>query len=136
MSKIRLHGSSSGYMEIAPPAAGSSATVTLPNSAGEILLSDGSAASLTSIPAANIVGVATAGFERTGGFGGGKVLQVVQNTTTVRHASSSSSFAATDHLVTITPTAASSKILLQFTGDVNTQGDNRNLFVDIYRSIN
>ena len=28
----------------------------------------GSAASLTSIPAANIVGVATAGFERTGGF--------------------------------------------------------------------
>ena len=136
MSKIRLHGSSSGYMEIAPPAAGSSATVTLPNSAGEILLSDGSAASLTSIPAANIVGVATAGFERTGGFGGGKVLQVVQNTTTTRHASTSSSFVATDHLVTITPTAASSKILLQFTGDVNTQGDNRNLFVDIYRSIN
>ena len=69
MSKIRLHGSSSGYMEIAPPAAGSSETITLPNSAGEILLSDGSAASLTQIPAANIVGVCTAGFERTGGFG-------------------------------------------------------------------
>ena len=68
MSKIRLHGSSSGYMEIAPPAAGSSATVTLPNSAGEILLSDGSAASLTQIPAANIVGLATAGFNRSGGF--------------------------------------------------------------------
>ena len=69
MSKIRLHGSSSGYMEIAPPAAGSSATVTLPNSAGEILLSDGSAASLTQIPAANLVGVCTAGLTRTGGFG-------------------------------------------------------------------
>ena len=69
MSKIRLHGSSSGYMEIAPPAAGSSATVTLPNSAGEILLSDGSAASLTQIPAANIVGVCTAGLTKTGGFG-------------------------------------------------------------------
>ena len=50
MSKIRLHGSSSGYMEIAPPAAASSATVTLPNSAGEVLLTDGSAASLTQIP--------------------------------------------------------------------------------------
>ena len=62
MSKIRLHGSSSGYMEIAPPAAGSSETITLPSSAGEVLLSDGSAASLTSIPAANIVGVTTAGF--------------------------------------------------------------------------
>ena len=70
MSKIRLHGSSSGYTEIAPPAAGSSATVTLPNSAGEILLSDGSAASLTSIPAANIVGVCTSGLTKTGGFGG------------------------------------------------------------------
>ena len=66
MSKIRLHGSSSGYTEIAPPAAGSSATVTLPNSAGEILLSDGSAASLTQIPAANIVGVATGGFKKSG----------------------------------------------------------------------
>ena len=70
MSKIRLHGSSSGYMEIATPAAGSSATVTLPNSAGEILLSDGSAASLTQIPAANIVGVCTSGLTKTGGFGG------------------------------------------------------------------
>ena len=67
MSKIRLHGSSSGYMEIAPPAAGSSATVTLPNSAGEILLSDGSAASLTQIPAANIVGVCTAGLGNASG---------------------------------------------------------------------
>ena len=57
-------------MEIAPPAAGSSATVTLPNSAGEILLSDGSAASLTQIPAANIVGVCTSGLTKTGGFGG------------------------------------------------------------------
>ena len=135
MSKIRLHGSSSGYMEIAPPAAGSSATITLPNSAGEILLSDGSAASLTSIPAANIVGVATAGFERTGGFGGGKVLQVVQNTTTTRHASTSSSFVATDHLVTITPTAASSKILVNFITLVNSNGVNQRIFLDVYRSV-
>ena len=68
MSKIRLHGSSSGYMEIAPPAAGSSATITLPNSAGEVLLSDGSAASLTQIPAANIVGVCTAGLASSSGI--------------------------------------------------------------------
>jgi len=55
-------------MEIAPPAAASSATVTLPNSAGEVLLSDGSAASLTQIPAANIVGVCTAGLASASGF--------------------------------------------------------------------
>ena len=69
MRKIRLHGSSSGYTDIAPASAAGSATVTLPTSAGEILLTDGSAASLTQIPAANIVGVCTSGLSRTGGFG-------------------------------------------------------------------
>ena len=96
MSKIRLHGSSSGYTEIAPVAASGNNTLTLPND-GTIISKDsngavgvtsitvgtgvtigdgritcttlhGSATSLTSIPAANIVGVCTAGFERTGGF--------------------------------------------------------------------
>lgn len=87
MSKIRLHGSSSGYMEIAPPAAASSATVTLPNSAGEVLLSDGSAASLTQIPAANLVGVCTAGFSD------GVVGSYVHlNTTTVSSSVSSITF--------------------------------------------
>ena len=42
----------------------------------------GSAASLTSIPAANIVGLATAGFERTGGFGGGAYEYVSKTTIT------------------------------------------------------
>ena len=69
MSKIRLFGDSSGFTEIAAADAAGSATVTLPTSAGEILLTDGSAASLTQIPAANIVGVCTSGFARTGGFG-------------------------------------------------------------------
>ena len=98
MSKIRLHGSSSGYTEIAPVAASSNNTITLPDS-GTILSHDGngavgvtsitvgtgvtigdgrvtcttlhgSAANCTQIPAANIVGICTAGFERTGGFGG------------------------------------------------------------------
>ena len=69
MSKIRLHGSSSGHTEVAPAAAAGNNTVTLPNSAGTLLLNNGSAASLTQIPAANIVGLATAGFERSGGIG-------------------------------------------------------------------
>ena len=82
MSKIRLHGSSSGYTEIAPVAASGNNTLTLPND-GTIISQDsngavgvtsitvgtgvtigdgrvtcttlhGSAASLTAIPAANI----------------------------------------------------------------------------------
>ena len=65
MSKIRLHGSSSGHTEVAAAAAAGNNTITLPTSAGEVLLNDGSAASLTQIPAANIVGVATAGLRRT-----------------------------------------------------------------------
>ena len=66
MSKIRLHGSSSGHTEVAPAAAAGNNTVTLPNSSGTLLLTDGSAASLTQIPAANIVGVATGGFKKSG----------------------------------------------------------------------
>ena len=99
MSKIRLHGSSSGYTEIAPVAASGNNTLTLPND-GTIISKDsngavgvtsitvgtgvtigdgritcstlhGSAANCTLIPAANIVGLATAGFNRSGGFPSG-----------------------------------------------------------------
>ena len=102
MSKIRLHGSSSGYTEIAPVAASGNNTITLPND-GTLISHDGNgavgvtsitvgtgvtigdgrvtcttvhgaasgltgalpalnAASLTNVPAANIVGVVTTGF--------------------------------------------------------------------------
>ena len=96
MSKIRLQGSSSGYTEIAPVAASGNNTITLPNE-GTLISHDGngavgvtsitvgtgvtigdgrvtcttihgSAASLTQIPAANIVGVCTSGLTKTGGF--------------------------------------------------------------------
>ena len=111
MSKIRLHGSSSGYMEIAPPAAASSATVTLPNSAGEVLLSDGSAASLTQIPAANIVGVCTSGLTKGGG-GFGKILQVVHATFSTETTIASTTFTNTGLTASITPSSSSNKILV------------------------
>ena len=114
MSKIRLHGSSSGYMEIAPPAAGSSETITLPNSAGEVLLSNGSAASLTQIPAANIVGVCTAGLgNASGAFSQGKILQVVQDTKTDTFTTTSASDVEVTGLsVSITPSSSSNKMLV------------------------
>ena len=122
MSKIRLHGSSSGYMEIAPPAAGSSATVTLPNSAGEILLSDGSAASLTQIPAANIVGVCTSGLTKTGGFGGGKTLQVQQTVKTdTASATAENTWEDISGMsVSITPSNSSNKIRVTAVCNVNS----------------
>ena len=118
MSKIRLHGSSSGYTDIAPASAAGSATVTLPTSAGEILLSDGSAASLTSIPAANIVGLATAGFERSGGFG--KVLQAVSNTYTTSVSNTTTSYADTGLSATIN-ISAGSKVLIMCVQTLDVQ---------------
>ena len=71
------------------------------------------AASLTQIPAANLVGLCTSGFERTGGFGGGKILQVVQGTTYSTNNYSSVDFQNTVITVNITPTAADSKFLIK-----------------------
>ena len=111
MSKIRLHGSSSGYTEIAPVAASGNNTLTLPND-GTIISKDsngavgvtsitvgtgvtigdgritcstlhGSAASLTAIPAANIVGVCTSGLTKTGGFSDYVKLQAATGTSAV-----------------------------------------------------
>ena len=66
----------------------------------------GDAASLTSIPAANIVGVCTSGLTKTGGFG--KFLQVVQDTSHTRLDTTSTTYVASSHSITITPTAATS----------------------------
>ena len=112
MSKIRLHGSSSGYTEIAPVAASGNNTITLPND-GTIISKDANGAvgvtsitvgtgvtigdgkitcdgsALTSINAAQLVGVCTSGLTKTGGFG--KVLKVQQS---LINSGSISSFAA------------------------------------------
>ena len=93
----------------------------------------GDAASLTSIPAANIVGVCTSGLTKTGGFG--KFLQVVQNSSHTRLQTSSTTFVASTHAVTITPVAANSKILVNFITTVNSDGTNHRIFLDVYRSV-
>ena len=141
MSKIRLHGSSSGYTEIAPVAESGNNTITLPND-GTIISKDsngavgvtsitvgtgvtigdgrvtcttvhGSAASLTQIPAANIVGVCTAGFSRTGGFGGVKQIEYAQTQT--NYTTTSSSYQNISTLqVTITPTSSSNLLFFQY----------------------
>ena len=97
----------------------------------------GSGASLTSLPAANLTGALPAinGANLTN-VSAGKVLQVVQNLTYPRAEVNSSSFTATGHSVTITPTAANSKILYTFTSDCNTNGSGNSMYVTVYRSIN
>ena len=58
MSKVKIagHASGSGTLTIQAPDTDSSRTITLPDATGTLLNSDGSAASLTAIPAANITG--------------------------------------------------------------------------------
>ena len=70
------------------------------------------AANLTSINAAQLVGVCTSGLTKTGGFG--KILQVVQfEFTTGQFTTTSNSYVdVTGFTKAITPTAASSKIFV------------------------
>ena len=69
-------------------------------------------------------------------LGTGSVIQRVQNLTYTRNATSSISYVATDHSVTITPILASSKILLNFSSLINTNATNARAFIDVYRSVN
>ena len=131
MSKIRLHGSSSGYTEIAPVAASGNNTLTLPND-GTIISQDSNGAvgvtsitvgtgvtigdgkitcdgsALTSINAAQLVGVCTSGLTKTGGFG--KILQVLYTESTASVTTTSSRHALLTQA--ITPASSSNKVLV------------------------
>ena len=69
--------------------------------------------------------------------GGGKVLQVIGAMTAPdTFNSTSASFVDTGYYIDIVPSLSSSKILIQFDIQVNTQTASAQLFLDIYRSIN
>ena len=58
MAKVKIQGyeGATGILTIAAPNTNSDRTITLPDATGTLLTADGSAASLTAIPAANITG--------------------------------------------------------------------------------
>ena len=91
-----------------------------------------SAASLTSIPAANIVGLATAGFERTGGFGGGKVLQVVPVNFNTSATTTSGSYTSTGLSASITLTA-NNYVLVRAHGGAANNSAGYGSYYTIYR---
>ena len=144
MSKIRLLGSSSGYTEIAPVAASGNNTLTLPDD-GTIISKDSNGAvgvtsitvgtgvtigdgkitcdgsALTSINAAQLVGVCTSGLTKTGGFG--KILQVVSQNLTTQMSTASTSYVDSGLTALITPSATSNKILILINIGVSISGD-------------
>ena len=87
----------------------------------------GSGASLTQIPAANIVGVCTSGLTKTGGFG--VVLQVVQTVKTDTFSTASTSYTdVTGVSVSITPSSSSNKVLVMLEANSSTTGGNNAMF--------
>ena len=85
------------------------------------------AANLTSIPAANIVGVCTSGLTKTGGFG--VVLQVVQTVKTDTFSTASTSYTdVTGVSVSITPSSSSNKVLVMVEANSSTTGGNNVMF--------
>jgi len=110
-AKIKLNAASGGgsFSIQAPSSSSNNRVFTLPDSADATLLT--STASL------------------------GKFLQIVQNHSNTRFQTSSTTFVASVHDVTITPIAANSKFLVNFVGLVNSDGTNQRIFVDVYRSV-
>ena len=84
MSALRLTGSTSGYSEITPPAIAGDQTFTLPGTGGTL--------------------------DRLNRAG--NILQVVNGTTSTGVSATSSTYVDTTLAATITPTSASSKILI------------------------
>ena len=113
MSSIKLTADSGGgTFELKAPSSGSNARVlTVPDTASGTVLTTTNARS-------------------------GNIIQLAQSFNTTRQTFSSTTFIETSNSVTITPVAASSKILLIFNGDVNTEANGRPAFITIYRSIN
>ena len=69
-----------------------------------------------------------------GGTGYGKVLQVVSNTFAQRSSTTSTSFVASHLTDSITPTSASSKILVLVQSATSTEATNRSEYITLYRN--
>ena len=139
MAKVKItgHASGTGILTVTAPNTSTDRTITLPDATGTLLNSDGSAASLTAIPAANLTGTvadarisALTASKLTGalpaisgasltGITTGKVLQISQGLLGSTTTTTSSSYVATSLYLSITPSATSSKVLVMMSGGMN-----------------
>ena len=122
MSKIRLHGSSSGYTEIAPVAASGNNTLTLPNDGTIISKDSNGAVGVTSVTVGTGVTIGDGRVTATSGIVGltstgmpaGSIVQVLHTQKTDTFTSSNSTWVDITGLSqSITMTSASNKVLVQ-----------------------
>ena len=106
---------------------------------GPLTGTTGIGATITHQGHAQFAGVCTAtsfSGDGSGLTGAGKILQITQGTSTTEDSFTTASFVASNLSATITPTAASSKILIQSSFLVDTKAAGRQIQVAIFRSIN
>ena len=65
----------------------------------------------------------------------GGIIQILQGSTNNRVETSSQSFVATNLSATITPRRSDNKVFIMVSGDCNTNADDNEIFMTIYRSI-
>ena len=65
----------------------------------------------------------------------GGIIQILQGSTNNRVETSSQSFVATNLSASITPTRSDSKVFIMVSGDCNTNADDNEIYMTIYRSI-
>jgi len=65
----------------------------------------------------------------------GGIIQILQGSTNNRVETSSQSFVATNLSASITPTRSDSKVFIMVSGDCNTNADDNEIHMTIYRSI-
>ena len=86
----------------------------------------------------NVTGTLPAANGGTGAtsYAPGKILQVVESKFTTNTTTSSTSYVVTGHIGTITPSATTSKILVQLSiGNANVTDSDRNMWISLYRDI-
>lgn len=115
MSKVAISGnaSGSGIFTIAAPNSNTDRTLTLPDSAGTLLNSAAQGIPKSALPT-------------------GSILQVVHSTYSTLVSGTAGSEVFTGISASITPTLASSKILVIFNGGIDTTGTKNNFAVMVY----
>ncbi len=119
---VKINGSSSGSVTLAAPASGSDVTLTLPGAAGTVALTNGNTYTGThNFSGATVVEPA------------GRILQVVNATYATAVTTTSSSYVTTNLTATITPSSASSKIMVIATNPMRINTINQSVDIKVFR---